>query len=116
MLSSIRHTFDRLKRHTGGNAILLVALGMPVLIGTSGLAVDSAQYYMWKRDLQFAVDSAALAGAWARTSTATQSTYQARALQEYNANVQTTGDFDTGPTTTLANYNGGSANAVKVVA
>ena len=116
MLGSIRRTFDRLKRHTGGNAILLVSLGLPILIGTSGLAVDSAQYYMWKRDLQFAVDSAALAGAWARTTIATQSTYQARALQEYNANVQTTGDFDTGPTTTLVSYNGGSADAVKVVA
>ena len=116
MLGMIRRTLDRLKRNTSGNAILLVALGMPILIGTSGLAVDSAQFYMWKRDLQFAVDSAALAGAWARTSTATQSTYQARALQEYNANVQNTSAFDTGPTTTLVNYNSGVGNAVKVVA
>ena len=116
MLSMIRRTLDRLKRNTSGNAVLLVALGMPILIGTSGLAVDSAQFYMWKRDLQFAVDSAALAGAWARTTTATQSTYQARALQEYNANVQTTSDFDTGPTTTLVNYGTGTSNGVKVVA
>ena len=116
MLSTIRRILADLRGNKSGNAILLVALGMPVLIGTSGLAVDSAQYYMWKRDLQFAVDSAALAGAWARTSTATQTTYQARALQEYNANVQVTGPIDTGPTTTLVDYNGGTANAVKVVA
>lgn len=116
MLNSIRRTMRKLRANACGNATLLVALGMPALIGTSGLAVDSAQYYMWKRDLQFAVDQAALAGAWARTATATQSTYQARALQEYNANVQIPGDFDTGPTTTLTNYNGGTGNAVRVVA
>ena len=116
MLSTIRRILGDLRRNKSGNAMLLVALGTPVLIGTSGLAVDSAQYYMWKRDLQFAVDQAALAGAWARTTTATQSTYTARALQEYNANVQNSADFDTGPTTTLVNYNGGTQNAVKVVA
>ena len=114
MLSSIRRVFTDLKGNSSGNAMLLVALGMPVLIGSSGLAVDSAQYYMWKRDLQFAVDSAALAGAWARTSPTTAATYQARALQEYNANVQTPGDFDSGPTTSLLTVNG--HDAVKVVA
>ncbi len=125
MLGTIRRILADLRDNKSGNAILLVALGMPVLIGTSGLAVDSAQYYMWKRDLQFAVDSAALAGAWARTTTATQSTYQARALQEYNANVQVTDSFDTGPTTTLGVYDSAtnaftatntSPNAVQVVA
>ena len=125
MLSTIRRILADLSGNKSGNAILMVALGMPVLIGTSGLAVDSAQYYMWKRDLQFAVDSAALGAAWARTTTATQSTYQARALQEYNANVQVTDSFDTGPTTTLGVYDSAtnaftatntSPNAVRVVA
>lgn len=116
MLSTIRRVLSDLRHNKSGNALLLVALGMPVLIGTSGLAVDSAQYYMWKRDLQFAVDQAALAGAWARTTTGTQSTYVSRALQEYNANVQNSSDFDSGPTTTLVDYNGGTSNAVKVVA
>ena len=116
MLSTIRRILADLRENSSGNALLLVALGTPVLIGTSGLAVDSAQYYMWKRDLQFAVDSAALAGAWARTSTTTQTTYQARALQEYNANVQVPGPFDTVDTPTLVNYNGGTQNAVQVVA
>ena len=126
MLSTIRRILADLRDNKSGNAILLVALGMPVLIGTSGLAVDSAQYYMWKRDLQFAVDSAALAGAWARTTTATQSTYQARARQEYHANVQVTDTFDNAePTTTLGIYDSAtnaftatntSPNALQVVA
>jgi Flp pilus assembly protein TadG len=116
MLNTIRRIMTGLKASTSGNATLLVALGMPVLIGSSGLAVDSAQYYMWKRDLQFAVDQAALAGAWARTNTTTETAYQARALQEYNANLQSTGAFDSGPTTTLTNYGTGTNNAVRVVA
>ena len=125
MLSSIRRTLADLRGNNSGNAVLLVALGLPLLIGSSGLAVDSAQYYMWKRDLQFAVDSAALAGAWARTATGTQSAYQARALQEYNSNIQVPGPFDSGPTTTLGVYNSttgvftatnSSPNAVKVIA
>ncbi|MFM5916990.1 MAG: pilus assembly protein TadG-related protein [Novosphingobium sp.] len=125
MLGTIRRVFSDLKRNSSGNAMLLVALGTPVLIGTSGLAVDSAQYYMWKRDLQYAVDQAALAGAWARTTTATQSSYQSRATQEYNANIQNTADFDgSGATTQLGNWNAttntftasGTGTAVKVTA
>lgn len=72
MLASIRRKLGQLKANTSGNATLLVALGLPALVGGSGLAVDTAQWYMWKRELQFAVDQAALAGAWARTSSATK--------------------------------------------
>ena len=74
MLASIRRKLSQLKANTSGNATLLVALGMPVLIGGSGLAVDTAEWYMWKRELQFAVDQAALAGAWARSDSDTAST------------------------------------------
>lgn len=74
MLASIRRKLGQLKANTSGNATLLVALGMPVLIGGSGLAVDTAEWYMWKRELQFAVDQAALAGAWARSDSDTAST------------------------------------------
>ncbi|MFM5893892.1 MAG: pilus assembly protein TadG-related protein, partial [Novosphingobium sp.] len=124
MLGTIRRFLSDLRHNKSGNAMLLVALGMPVLIGTSGLAVDSAQYYMWKRDLQYAADQSALAGAWARTTTATQSTYSSRALQEYNANVQNSADFDAAPTIALGNWdsatNAFTANAngtaVKVTA
>ena len=57
--------FKRLMRNKGGNAVLLTALGMPVLIGAAGYAMDMAQMYAWKRELQHSVDQAALAGAWA---------------------------------------------------
>jgi Flp pilus assembly protein TadG len=116
MLGSIRRTIQRLKHSTSGNATLLVALGMPVLIGSSGLAVDTAQWYMWKRELQFAVDQAALAGAWARSDSATRSTYVARARQEFAINLSTTTGTTSTPTVTLGNYLSGSNNAITVAA
>ena len=101
---------------TSGNATIIVALGMPMLIGGAGLGVDVAQWYMWKRELQFAVDQAALAGAWARSSsnTTVRGTYQARALQEYNANLGIVDDFDTAPVVGLADYSTGTNNSVVV--
>ena len=72
---------------------------------------------MWKRELQFAVDQAALAGAWARTQSATRPNYSARALQEFNANLSATRDLTVAPpTVTLSNYAGGSNNSVTVTA
>lgn len=59
----LRAWLQNLKTDTGGNAALLVAIGLPSLIGSAGLAVDVAQWYMWKNELQYAVDQAALAGA-----------------------------------------------------
>ena len=116
MLSSIRRKLAGLKGNTSGNATLLVALGMPILIGGSGLAVDTAQWYTWKRELQFAVDQAALAGAWARSNDTSRSTYATRARQEFTANLATTSTIAATPTVTLASYNSGSQNSVVVSA
>lgn len=116
MFNRIRRTLRRLRKSAGGNASLLVALGMPALIGGSGLAVDTAQWYMWKREMQFAVDQAALAGAWARTQDSTKPSYQQRATQEFESNLATTADFHTDPVISLSNYAGGTENSVMVSA
>ena len=110
MLTKIKRLAKSLRSDISGNATILVAMGMPALIGGTGLAVDTAQWYMWKRELQYAVDQAAIAGAWARTESSTQNTYQTRATQEYNANLSMIDDFDAAPTVGLDNYAGGSNN------
>ncbi|MEE1876383.1 pilus assembly protein TadG-related protein [Altererythrobacter litoralis] len=113
-MAFLRDFKKRLCRSTSGNATLMVALGMPALIGGTGFAVDTAQWYMWKREMQFAADQAAVAGAWARAVEDTEDTYDVRAIQEFNANVQQTGEFVGTPEVTLANYAGGVQNSVAV--
>ncbi len=104
----------RLARSRSGNATLLLALGMPMLVGGAGLGVDTAQWYLWKRELQFAVDQAAIAGAWAKAADQGNTTYVTRALQEYHANAALVAGFDIEPSVTLANYDGGTSNSVLV--
>ncbi len=116
MITKIRRHIANMAGCSSGNATLLVALGMPVLIGGAGLGVDMTQWYMWKRELQFAVDQSAVAGAWAMADEDTESTYQQRALQEFNANLSVTDDFNDAPSITLADYAGGNLNSVAVSA
>ena len=40
MIGYLRRTMLELRQHTSGNAVLLTALGLPVLIGGGGLAGD----------------------------------------------------------------------------
>ena len=49
-----------------GNALLIAAGALPLLIGSAGIAVDTVQWAVWKRQLQRAADSAAIAGAYAK--------------------------------------------------
>ena len=53
-------------RDRRGNALILAGAAMPLLIGSVGLATDTIQWTLWKRQLQRAADSAAFAGAYAR--------------------------------------------------
>ena len=47
-----------------GNVIALTAVGIPLLLGCAGLAVDTIQWVSAKRELQSAADSAAIAGVY----------------------------------------------------
>lgn len=56
----------RLRRDRRGNTIVIFAAGLPMVIGAAGLATDTIQWVTWKRQLQRAADSAAMAGVYAR--------------------------------------------------
>lgn len=114
-MRSFREWLNDLKRSTGGNATALVTIGLPMLIGSGGLAVDVAQWYMWKAELQFAADQAAIAGAWAQTNTHARANFVARARQEYTSNLSTIKSYATTPSVSLANYASGSMNSVQVI-
>ncbi|WP_176596162.1 MULTISPECIES: pilus assembly protein TadG-related protein [Sphingobium] len=55
----------RLLRDRTGNVLMMAAASMPILIGAAGLATDTVQWTLWKRQVQRQADSAALAGAYA---------------------------------------------------
>lgn len=116
MLGRMGRKIAGLRRCESGNTIMLVALGLPMLIGSAGLGVDVAQWYMWKRELQYAVDQAAIAGAWASTDQTTKSTFIKRAEQEFEANISTTIGTTTLQPARLANFAGGTNNSVMVSA
>lgn len=101
---------------TSGNAMMLVAMGAPVLLGATGFAVDTAQWYLWKRELQYAADQAALAGAWARGNGDVGTEYQTRATQEFSANIAVTTNYSTLDSSNLEDFAGGTDNSVVVTA
>ena len=55
----------KLWRDRRGNALVIAGASLPLIIGSAGLATDTVQWALWKRQLQRAADSAALAGAYA---------------------------------------------------
>ena len=62
MLGVIR----RIWKDRSGNAIVIAGAALPMIVGCAGLASDTIQWTLWKRQLQRAADSAALSGVYDR--------------------------------------------------
>ena len=58
----MRKLFKKLWSNDRGNALIIAGAALPLLVGAAGLATDTIQWTLWKRQLQRAADSAALAG------------------------------------------------------
>ena len=58
--------FKKLWNDERGNMVVIAAASLPLLIGSAGLATDTIQWALWKRQLQRAADSAAIAGVYDR--------------------------------------------------
>ena len=57
-------------RDESGQALVVTALVVPIMVGCIALAVDMGVLYHEKRNLQIAADAAALAARWTITTTA----------------------------------------------
>ena len=112
----LRRKLAGLHECKSGNATLMTALGLPALLGATGYGVDTAQWYMWQRELQHSVDQAAIGGAWALAYDEESTEYTTRAQQEYYANQEKTASFDSAPSIRLADFEGGEDNSVVVTA
>lgn len=66
-----------------GNVLAIGAATLPLLMGSAGFAIDSVQMAMWKRQLQRAADSAAIAGAHALVQGAETGTAVANDVDEH---------------------------------
>jgi Flp pilus assembly protein TadG len=64
----MRKSMTKIWRDKRGNAMILAAAALPLLIGSAGLATDTIQWTLWKRQLQRAADSAAIAGVYDRVA------------------------------------------------
>src|SRR5579884_931855 len=58
--------FRRLWKNNRGNALLIAGAALPMIVACAGLASDTIQWTLWKRQLQRAADSAAIAGVYDR--------------------------------------------------
>ena len=58
--------FRKLWNDERGNVLIIGGAALPILIGAAGLATDTIQWALWKRELQRAADSAAIAGVYER--------------------------------------------------
>lgn len=57
--------FRKLWRDKRGNALVIAAAALPLVLGSAGLASDTIEWALWKRQLQRAADSGAIAGVYA---------------------------------------------------
>lgn len=65
MFEKTKELLRKFREDRRGNVLVLMSLGLIPMVGTTGLAVDAAQWITWKRQLHSAADLGAMAGAQA---------------------------------------------------
>ncbi len=80
----------RLIKDRRGNTLAIAAACLPLVVGAAGLAVDTIQWTLWKRQLQRAADSAAFAGVYDRASASGATTNtQSAVCRDLSVNLHT---------------------------
>src|SRR4051812_33278601 len=96
--------FKRLHQDRRGNVLVIAAAAMPLLVGSAGMATDTIQWTLWKRELQRAADSAAIAGVYTRVQTNTQTAVEAAVSTDLTINNHSFAAMKSGyPTVELLN-------------
>lgn len=109
-------SMKRLWKDRRGNSLAIAAAAFPLLIGAAGLAADTIQWTLWKRELQRAADSAALAGVYDRVSKGTTTGTSAVVSHDLTLNHHTGINLVTGyPQVTFPADSGDMDDQVRVV-
>ena len=64
--TTMLNAFKKLWNDDRGNILVIAGAALPLLVGAAGLANDTIEWALWKRQLQRAADSAAVAGVYDR--------------------------------------------------
>ena len=112
----IKQAFKRLWNDKRGNVIVIAGAALPLIVGSAGLATDTIQWTLWKRQLQRAADSAALAGVYDRlSSSGSNATVAATVAHDLALNLHTTVAIKSGyPVVSFPADAGAMVNQVKV--
>jgi Flp pilus assembly protein TadG len=77
LVSQRESTLKRFLRDESGTYVIIMALAMPVLVGTAGLGTEVAWWYYKHKNMQSAADSGAVSAATSGTNVLAQLTAQA---------------------------------------
>jgi len=101
-------------RDKRGNALLIAGAALPLIVGAAGLASDTIQWTLWKRQLQRAADSAALSGVYTRLQTDTQTDVEGAVDHDLTLNLHTWMALHADPTVERLADDGNSTERVRV--
>ncbi len=113
----MRNSLTKIWQDKRGNAMIIAAAALPLLIGSAGLATDTIQWALWKRQLQRAADSAAIAGVYERAAAESATSGVPDAVtKDLGFNQHTGMTLQSGyPAITYPADSGSSKNQVRVV-
>jgi Flp pilus assembly protein TadG len=80
----------RLWNDRRGNALLIAGAALPVVVGAAGLATDTIQWTLWRRELQRAADSAAYAGVYVKAQSGSDTDVQNAVCAHLNTTSNST--------------------------
>ena len=106
--------FRRLWKNKRGNAIVIAAASLPLVVGAAGLASDTIQWTLWKRQLQRAADSAAISGVYTALTDDTDSAVTTAVTHDLTLNLHTWMALNASPTITRLGTSGQMTHRVQV--
>lgn len=107
--------FKKLWNDKRGNSLIIAAAALPLVMGSAGLAVDTIQWALWKRQLQRAADSAAIAAVYDRINGGDEDSASTAVDKDLTLNNHTRADLVAGyPALEFPEDDGDMQDQVKV--
>jgi len=107
-------TLKKLWGSETGSALIIAAAAFPMIVGSADLATDTIQWSLWKRQLQRAADSAAIAGVYTRVKNDDVAAVEAAVKSDIELNQHTGIDLLNDPVIALLTDDGDMLNRVQV--